>query len=61
MARWVKCTRKHDNMPMYVNTDTAMSVRWNETDQATIIAYAGGDVDAVKVLERPENILEAQH
>ena len=60
MAHWVRCTRKQDNMTIYVNTDTAMSVRWSENDHATIVAFAGGDVDAVKVTEHPEDILAGQ-
>ncbi len=57
MANWIKCTRKADKTPIYVNIDTAMSMRWNENEHATVIAHAGGDIDAVKVAERPEEIL----
>ncbi len=57
MATWIKCTRKADKTPIYVNIDTAMSMRWLEKEQATIIAHAGGDIDALKPPERPEEIL----
>jgi hypothetical protein len=30
-------------------------MRWIESDNATIIAYAGGENDVVRVLGRPEN------
>ncbi len=59
MATWIKCTRKADIMPVYVNIDTAMSIRWSENDHATIIAHAGGDIDSIKVIETPEQILAA--
>jgi len=60
MANWIKCTRKADKTSIYVNIDTAMSIRWSETDHATIVAYAGGDIDAVRVVESPESILKGQ-
>ena len=60
MANWVKCTHKGDEKTIYVNVDTAMSMRWIESDNATIIAYPGGENDVVRVLERPENILKWQ-
>jgi len=43
-----------------VNIDTAMSIRWSENDKATIIAYAGGERDVVRVIERPEDILKGR-
>ncbi len=60
MANWVKCTHKGDENPVYVNVDTAMSIRWIESDKATIIAFAGGENDVVRVLQRPEAILKWQ-
>jgi hypothetical protein len=60
MANWVKCTRKADKTAIFVNVDIAMSIRWSESDHATIVAYAGGDIDLVKVLERPEDILKGR-
>ena len=49
MANWVKCTHKGDEQPVYVNVDAAMSMRWIESDNATIIVYAGGEIDVVRV------------
>jgi hypothetical protein len=43
-----------------VNFESAMSMRWIESDNATIIAYPGGENDVVRVLECPENILKWQ-
>lgn len=60
MANWVKCTHRGDKSPVYVNIDTAMSIRWSENDKATIIAYAGGERDVVRVIERPEDILKGR-
>ena len=60
MANWIKCTRKADKTNIYLNIDMAMSIRWSQTDHATIVAYAGGDIDAVRVVESPESILEGQ-
>jgi hypothetical protein len=58
MANWVKCAHKGDANPVYVNIDIAMSMRWIESDKATIIAFPGGENDIVRVLERPEDILK---
>ena len=41
-----------------MNLSTAMSARWNEEENCTIIAYAGGD-DEVRVLEKPDAVLIA--
>ena len=60
MANWVKCTHKGDEQPVYVNVDAAMSMRWIESDHATIVVFAGGEIDVVRVLERPEKILKWQ-
>ena len=60
MANWVKCTHKGDENAVYVNVDSAMSMKWIESDNATIIAFAGGENDAVRVLQRPEDILKWQ-
>jgi hypothetical protein len=60
MANCVKCTHKGDEKTIYVNVDSAMSMRWIESDNATIIAHPGGENDVVRVLECPENILKWQ-
>jgi hypothetical protein len=59
-TNWVKCTHKGDENPIYVNIDSAMSIRWIESDKATIIAFPGGENDIVRVLERPEHILKSR-
>ncbi len=57
MAIWVRCSNKRGG-PVFVNLSTAMSARWNEDENCTIIAYAGGD-DEVRVLEKPDAVLIA--
>ena len=47
-TNWVKCTHKGDENPIYVNIDSAMSIRWIESDKATIIAFPGGENDIVE-------------
>ncbi len=39
MANWVKCTHKGDENPIYVNIDSAMSMRWIEGDKATLSLF----------------------
>ena len=58
MAGWVKCTNKSGN-PLFVNLSTAMNAYWNENEKCTVIAYAGGDEDVLRVQEKPEVILAA--
>jgi len=59
MVDWVKCTNRDGN-PIYVNLDTAASVRWREESQYSVIRFSGTDVDAVRVKDRPEAILSAR-
>jgi hypothetical protein len=58
MANWVKYTHKGDENPVYVDVDSGMSIRWIESDKATIITLPSGENDIVRVLERPEVILK---
>jgi hypothetical protein len=41
---------------VYVNLENAVSVYWSERDKGTIIAFVGGEKDAVTVQEKPEQI-----
>ena len=43
---------------MYVHLENAVSVYWSERDKGTIIAFVGGEKDAVTVQEKPEQILK---
>jgi hypothetical protein len=43
---------------VYVNLENAVSVYWSERDKGTIIAFVGGEKDALTVQEKPEQILE---
>jgi hypothetical protein len=43
---------------VYVNLENAVSVYWSERDKGTIIAFVGGEKDAVTVQEKPEQILK---
>jgi hypothetical protein len=58
MANWVKCTRKLDGTPFYVNLDFARWLRWNQKEQVTIVTLSGRKGDLVRVLERPEQIFQ---
>ena len=49
MASWLKCTAKRDGAAVYVNLENAVSVYWSERDKGTIIAFVGGEKDAVIV------------
>jgi hypothetical protein len=56
MANWLKCTAKRGGGVIHVNLD-AVSVNWSERDKATVIAFIGGEKDAVLVEENPDQIL----
>jgi hypothetical protein len=58
MKNWLKCTAKRGGEPVYVNLDNAVSVYWSDRDKGTVIAFIGGEKDAVTVEERPEYILQ---
>jgi hypothetical protein len=57
MTNWMKCTAKRGGGPVYVNLENAVSISWSERDKGTIIAFIGGEKDAVTVEEKPEKIL----
>jgi hypothetical protein len=57
MTNWMKCTAKRGGKPVYVNLENAVSISWSERDKGTIIAFIGGEKDAVTVEEEPEKIL----
>ncbi len=59
MVDWVKCTYR-DGTTIYVNLDTAASVRWREESQYSVVRFPGTDVDAVRVKERPEALVSAR-
>jgi hypothetical protein len=56
---WVKCTRKIDNQTIYINLDTATSIRWNEADGFSVITVPGGKDAVIRVFERPEDLFTA--
>jgi hypothetical protein len=58
MTNWVKCTRKLDATPFYMNIDVARWLRWNEEEQITIVTLSERKGDIVRVLETPEQIFE---
>jgi hypothetical protein len=58
MAQWVKCTRKADDMPIYVNISIALWLRRNEEQNFTLVCWAGAKENIVRVLETPEEILK---
>jgi hypothetical protein len=58
MKNWLKCTAKRGGEAVYVNLDNAVSVYWSERDKGSVIAFIGGEKDAVTVEEKPEYILQ---
>jgi hypothetical protein len=56
MANWVKCTRKADSAPIYLNLDTAMTLRWNDAEAFTVVGLPGGPEQHVRVLEHPDDL-----
>jgi len=57
MASWLKCTARRGGGAIHINLENAVSVYWSERDKGTVIAFIGGEKDAVLVEERPEQIL----
>jgi hypothetical protein len=56
MANWLKCTAKRGGGVIHVNLENAVSVYWSERDKATVIAFIGGEKDAVLIEEKPDQI-----
>jgi hypothetical protein len=56
MAKWVKCTRKADSAPIYVNLDAAVTLRWNDAEAFTVVALPGGVDHHIRVLEHPDDL-----
>jgi hypothetical protein len=56
---WVKCTDMR-KQPIYVNIENATSILWNETEKASIIAFASTGGDSIKVIEQPEAIIRGE-
>ncbi len=55
MADWIRCTRP-DGRPVHLNLENAISISAMGTG-LTIVAFAGGAEDTVRVTETPEQIL----
>ena len=56
MAKWVKCTRKADSAPIYLNLEAAMTLRWNDAEAFTVVALPGGNENHMRVLEHPDDL-----
>jgi len=56
MATWVKCTRRVDSKPIYLNLDVATSLRWDDEQNFTVVSLAPGKENIVRVLEHPDEI-----
>jgi hypothetical protein len=54
---WTKLTAKTGHL-IHVNLANAMSVIWNEKENASYIAFPGGREDVLVVIETPEQILK---
>ena len=60
MANWVRCTRKADSAPIYVNLDTATTLRWNDAEAFTVVALPGGNENHMRILEHPDDLFNAE-
>ncbi len=58
MVEWIKCSRKFDGTPVYIDLDTVKWLRRNKEEDFTAISWATGDENIVRVLEYPEEILQ---
>ena len=47
MASWLKCTARRGGGAIHINLENAVSVYWSERDKGTVIAFIGGEKDAV--------------
>jgi hypothetical protein len=56
---WVKCTDMR-NQPVYVNIEQATSIRRDETEKSSIIAFAVTGGDTIEVMEEPDAIIRGQ-
>ena len=56
MSRWIICTRKGDDTPIYIDLDSVRWMRWNENEDFTALYWAGGEENVVRVRETPEEI-----
>jgi hypothetical protein len=59
MAHWVKCTRRSDNTPIYINLETVSWLRWNDEEGFTAISWARGEDNIIRARERPNEIFAA--
>ena len=57
MAKWVKCTRVSDNLPVYVNLDKVRWLRRNAQEKFSLISLGPEDKDLIRVVEQPEKIV----
>lgn len=60
VANWVKCTRKADEMVVYLNLDTVQHLRWNEIELFTVVSMPGGKENNIRILERPEDLVKTR-
>jgi hypothetical protein len=56
---WVKCTDMN-KQPIYVNIENATSIRWDEKEKSSIIAFAVTGGDTIEVIEEPDAIIRGQ-
>ena len=56
---WDKCTNMNEQ-PIYVNIENATSIRWDEKEKSSIIAFANIGGDTIEVIEEPEAIIRGQ-
>ena len=61
MAHWVKCTRRSDNSPIYINLETIHWLRWNDEESFTAISWMRGEENVIRVNERPDKIFAFKH
>jgi hypothetical protein len=56
---WVKCADMN-KQPIYVNIENATSIRWDEKEKSSIIAFAVAGGDTIEVIEEPDAIIRGQ-
>ena len=56
---WVKCTDMR-NQPIYVNIENATSIRRDDAEKSSIIAFAVTGGDTIEVIEEPDVIIRGQ-
>jgi hypothetical protein len=55
MRFWIQCTKLETEQPIHINIALVGSM-WRDGER-TVLAFVGGDAQAIDVVETPEHIL----